>query len=604
MVDPVEYPKRGEEAVPDAPAQAPQGLTTAFSPATGGVDPREHLSKLQGLFVLSQLMAESRDQDHILRLAGSSVPSLGPFRLVGIHLRDSGWSSQAGARGTPRARADIETQLAKLMGGGGPLVVRGHGWAWAFSLRTVEGPVGHLTVACDSEPSAWAHFLLGVLTQQTAIALANARLYARQRAQATELQMANAALATTISALERGTAIHERLTQVAVAGEGEEGIAHALHELTGWPVAIEDRHGNLRAWSGPGRPDPYPRQSPPVREKLVHKALDAGRPIHEANGLLTVASPRADVLGVIVLVDVPRGEAERAQVALEHAATVLAMELARLQSVAETELRLGRDLVEELLANTDERAALSRAHALGYDLRRPHRVAIVVEDPPRRRDPDSRFHAVRRAARDAALGTLLVPRGDAIVVLAQAERVWDIFHRRLLSELSADVWVAVGGPSEDLGDFPRSYHEARLALRMRNTDGTGQRTLFYEKLGTYRLLAEVGELGVIDRFVEEWIGTLIAYDSDHRAELVGTLSSYLECGGSYDATATKLSVHRNTLKYRLRRIREISGRDLKDPDTLFNLQLATRAWITRQALKSREDVIAGTEATSPRSDPS
>jgi DNA-binding PucR family transcriptional regulator len=75
------------------------------------------------------------------------------------------------------------------------------------------------------------------------------------------------------------------------------------------------------------------------------------------------------------------------------------------------------------------------------------------------------------------------------------------------------------------------------------------------------------------------------YDTSHGAQLVLTLSEYLECGGNYDATAKVLLVHRNTLKYRLRRIREVSGHDLGSPDTQFNLQLATRAWRTVQALR-------------------
>ena len=64
------------------------------------------------------------------------------------------------------------------------------------------------------------------------------------------------------------------------------------------------------------------------------------------------------------------------------------------------------------------------------------------------------------------------------------------------------------------------------------------------------------------------------------------VSRYLECGGGYEATAAALSVHRSTLKYRLQRIREISGHDLSNPDTAFNLQLATRGWQTVQGLRS------------------
>ena len=59
---------------------------------------------------------------------------------------------------------------------------------------------------------------------------------------------------------------------------------------------------------------------------------------------------------------------------------------------------------------------------------------------------------------------------------------------------------------------------------------------------------------------------------------------WLQHGGGYEATSRALSVHRSTLKYRLQRIRELTGLELNDPDVHFNLQLATRAWGTLQAL--------------------
>jgi DNA-binding PucR family transcriptional regulator len=90
----------------------------------------------------------------------------------------------------------------------------------------------------------------------------------------------------------------------------------------------------------------------------------------------------------------------------------------------------------------------------------------------------------------------------------------------------------------------------------------------------------------VERFVRRWLSSLLDYDSRKGSELVHTLSRYLECGGNYDHTALALSVHRSTLKYRLQRIRDISGHDLTDPDTTFNLQLATRAWQTLRSLQT------------------
>ena len=104
-------------------------------------------------------------------------------------------------------------------------------------------------------------FVIQVLAQQTGVAVSNARLHARERATAAELAGTNAALAETVASLRRSMDIHDRLTQVAVSGEGQPGIAKALHELTGMPVVIEDRYGNLAAWAGPAGRTPT-RTSP------------------------------------------------------------------------------------------------------------------------------------------------------------------------------------------------------------------------------------------------------------------------------------------------------------------------------------------------------
>jgi hypothetical protein len=231
-------------------------------------------------------------------------------------------------------------QLAVVSTAGGAIAVGHAEWGWAFPLRSVGGHLGFLAVSADTEPTAAEQFSLRVLAQQTGVALANARLHTQQRRQATELIDINQQLAETVAALERSTAIHDGLTRVAFAGEGQEGIAEAVHKLTGFAVAIEDRYGNLRAWAGPDRPDPYPKESPDQREAAVHDALDAAVPIRHGGRLVVAAQPRDDVVGILALVDPNEVAGDDARVAIEHGATVRAIELARLSSIAETELRL------------------------------------------------------------------------------------------------------------------------------------------------------------------------------------------------------------------------------------------------------------------------
>jgi serine phosphatase RsbU (regulator of sigma subunit)/anti-sigma regulatory factor (Ser/Thr protein kinase) len=290
---------------------------------------RDQLSNLQGLLTLSMLMTESTHEDQILSLAATSVPSLSGCRVVGVYLDEEGWQAEVTHLSPEHVRAEVETQLSTLGPSGGTVAIPGQAWAWALPLRRIQDHIGYFVVAASEAPSQATQFLLRVLAQQAGVALANARLHAMERAHAEQLRCANATLAEIVSALEHTTRIHDRLTRVAVAGEGQEGIARAVYELTGYPVSVEDRYGNVRAWVGPEGSAPDPRGPQSRRDQILRRALREGRPIRADGRLTAVASPGAHILGVLVLVD-PEGTAgDQEQIALEHGATVLAMELAQ-----------------------------------------------------------------------------------------------------------------------------------------------------------------------------------------------------------------------------------------------------------------------------------
>jgi sugar diacid utilization regulator len=542
---------------------------------------RAQLARLEGLVALSMVLIENDDDAGIIALAATALPELATARLEGVYLLDAGWQAVAG----PSARAvtaDLEAELAEMAVGGGALLA-GAPWAWAYPLRSVAGHFGFIVVTADQEPLDEEQFALQVLAQQTGFALANAYLHRRERAIAAKLRTAS-------DAFEHSTAAHDRLMQASVSGQGQQGIADVLHELTGFPVAIEDRHGNLRAWAGPDRPEPYPKDPPQRRAEAIERATRAGGAVRHGDRLVVVAHSRSESLSVVALVDPSSAAGAAEHTALEHGAAVLAVELARLQSLDEAELRLGRDLVEELLDGAvDGERALARAQVLGYDLARPHRVVIVCRRT-RAESDDGLFDAVRRAARATDGGTLMAARHGTVVVLAHAERVWEGFRVAVVDELQGEPCrVGVGGTCQAVTEFGRSHREAELALRIQVAAQMSERAVVFDELGVFQLLAEAQEPATVARFTRHWLGALLDYDADHDAELVVTLSRYLESGGSYEATASALSVHRSTLRYRLQRIRDISGFDIGAPDERFNLQLATRAWHTLAALGDEPD---------------
>jgi DNA-binding PucR family transcriptional regulator len=437
-------------------------------------------------------------------------------------------------------------------------------------------------VHADGEPSPEQRFLLRTLAQQTGVALVNARMTQQDRERAAELSRVNEALAAGLADLRHTLEIHSRLNDVALSGRGRQALADAVHELTGFGVAVEDRYGNLRAWAPGDPPDPYPKPSPAARERFLRALSSDRRPQRHGDRLVALASPRSDVVGVMALVDPEQQAGDFDRVTLEYAATVLAVELARLASTAEAELRFRRDLVDEVLAGVDDEAAvIHRGQALGLDLERPHRAVVVHGHGPGPR-PDQFLPVVTRVAREFGAGSLIVGRGDSVVLLTDLELNWDGFGRAVAAALGdATCRIAVGGLCRGPSEFARSHREAQLAMNLQ-VSGAGPDVLAWESLGIYGILSNAEDVARVEQFVHAQLGLLLDYDAQRGANLVETLFHYLESG--LTAASGILILHRNTLKYRLQRIAEISGHDLSDRGTRFNLQLATRAWQVLRAL--------------------
>jgi DNA-binding PucR family transcriptional regulator len=559
----------------------------AWPPSPGEPNDRAALSDLRALLALSMLMTEAADADAVLAIATEAVPSLTRCHVEGVLLTDGGWVHTADPGMGRAMRAHLEDQVATMGAMGGPVELRTEGWAWAYPMRSLRGNAGFFIAASAREPSTHQQFQLRLLAQQTGLALTNSRLHAKERANAQARGALNEKLAQTVSALRQGMEIHQRLTDAAASGVGVEGITHVVHDLTQLPVVVEYRNGDRCSSAGTATASVGLGLSASKREQLLADALAHPRSIRQGDRWVALARSRDEILGVMVLIDPESSARKQDLLALEYGATVLAIEFAHIQNVAESELRLRRDIVEDLLAGTDSDSVLVRVRGLSYDLERPHRVVLVDADSGY--GSDRLFQAARHAAAELEIGSLLVNRADAIVLLAHTDMGWDKL-RAAIERALGDGWcrVAASGLCQQASDFPQSYREAQFVLRLLPPGGG---SMCFDDLGVLRLFGLTANPADLEDMISRWLGTLLRYDESHGSNLVATLSAILENGGNQEQTATALTIHRNTLKYRLKRIREISGHDLTDPDTHLHLHLATRAWRALDALTSLDNTV-------------
>ncbi|MGX7681208.1 PucR family transcriptional regulator [Jatrophihabitans sp. DSM 45814] len=562
----------------------PQG--TGYAQATGydGATGRAQVSDLYGLFTVSMMMFGERDGAAIMRLCTSSFPSLGSLRVEAAFLNEADSMVPVDiGRDVPESLA---SQVADAGAQGGRVDVDGSPWGWAMPLISLSGCRGCVAVSAPEEPQRYELFLLDVLVRQTAAALENAALY-REVAQYTvglramneERAAVNEQLRTTVQDLERRTRMHEMLTEASRAADVPAALVKALRDLTGLAAAVEDAFGNIQQWAAQDSQNKYEPLSSAVRDEICQAAIArAGRAVRAKGRLLALARPGNEILGAVVLADPRRVAGDYEFFVLEHAAVVLGMELAHRRSLVEVELRLRRQLVDDLITGTDDSDnAVVRAAAVGHDLTVPHRAVVIRWSGLA--DDELLASSVERATTQLGLKSLIARRSKNIVLLVAGDPPAKDLYNRICRELhSVTGSVGIGGPANASGDLPRSYEEAKHAVAIRAKSRTPHGVTTFEDLGIYRILA-IGELGgEIAAYVTLWLGSLIEYDAKRHTTLVETLAEYLDHGGNYDLTAAALLIHRSTLRYRLRRIRELSGFDLAEVESRLNLHVATRAW--------------------------
>ncbi len=285
----------------------------------------------------------------------------------------------------------------------------------------------------------------------------------------------------------------------------------------------------------------------------------------------------------------------------------VALERARLNAARTGERKLAEAIVTILASGSGEGAApaeiasLMRAAGLPPDGR--YLVAAVGVEADGVTGPNAdRWHCdlAGELVFPAAEGVLAAPLGNEIVVLVPApgdrapgdgddpDGSAPAAHRFAATIRAAQpvvesdrsrvrLTVGVSGPAESVTALPGALHEAGSARRLAALRGTSAVSVVTsDEVTSHELLLATVPASVLRSFRERLLGPLLAYDDQHRAELLPTLREFLACSGSWNVCAARMYVHVNTVRYRIRRIEELTGRDLSRLDDQVDFFLALR----------------------------
>jgi len=421
--------------------------------------------------------------------------------------------------------------------------------------------------------------------------------------------------------LKRSIEIHRRFTELVLDGKGVNEICRTLAELLESSVVIEDASFHLLAHAGssadPHRKETILRQGTPARvlfdpqiQRMLREVEAKRAPVKvppfphvgmSRERLIAPILAGGQVLGYISVLDHPPHNEELAFMAIEQAALVLALAVAKERELSEVEGRVRGEFLEDLLHGTygDESAAQRRARHLGYPLQGSHIVMLVDIDDFRgfnraRQISEDAIQALKRdflrrvtgVVRTSYARALVQGRSDQVVsLLPLGTEVGDhqirvhalgVQIQQAIADWKPGFTVSVGfsGPAEAPAGVAGSLREVTSVMESLARFKRWSQVIAVPELGLTGLLAAVTDERLVD-YSRRHLGPLIKHDTSRKGNLVATLRAYLETGEQQQA-AQRLRVHPNTLRYRLDRIREISAVDLEDPETRLNLAVALR----------------------------
>jgi purine catabolism regulator len=382
-------------------------------------------------------------------------------------------------------------------------------------------------------------------------------------------------LAEQYEVLQRAVDAEHVLTRAVMEGGGADAIAASLAKVTGGWALLLDLHGL-----------PIAATSPTARQRAprVWEELRGSRP--EGTGFSLTLVDRGHHIWIqpvgaqgrveaFLAVGKPEALTPMDRIVAGHALSLFAIELAKSRAVAEAERRLQGDFFDALAGGAlPAQEAVRGLQRFGFDRDAPLVVAAIEggNDP----SPDELAYAAEDHLSRGG-GAYLISQSEAgIHVLLPASPSPELGGLRaaIAERTGGDVRLGSGGTAE-AEQVGRSLREARYALqvcRLEGWDSAG-----FEDLGTYRLLLSMADPDALRAFADAMLKPLDGYDREQGGELTASLRAFLQHNARWETAAAELFVHRHTLRYRMRKVEELTGRDLSSSFDRMEFWLALRA---------------------------
>ena len=391
--------------------------------------------------------------------------------------------------------------------------------------------------------------------------------------------------------LQRGIAMHKRLERIVLEERGLGEVVRALSAAIGGAVVVLDARGDELASAAFRRPWAEDALAD-LRAEVARRGGAAGGSNGHRPDAVAFAPQHPEVYGRSLALPVVtnagtvpqawlaasrdgQGLGDFERLILQQAVTVVALELMRRRVVRETEHRLAADLLAGALAGRVDPGELeSRLRPFGVR----ESAAVLVFD---HEASDGALGELDRVLADLGVpGLVAAHEGLACAVVDPGVLDPVAVASRARERLRAPGRAAESRPAP-LGSLRRSFHEARCALEASALGpGPVPGVASYRDLGAFQLLLSLQDDDALRLYCDSLLGPL-EQGASHAgaldaAELLRSLEVFIEENGQWERAARRLFCHRHTLRYRIRRVEELTGRSLDSARDRIDFWLALR----------------------------
>ncbi|WP_025784243.1 helix-turn-helix domain-containing protein [Sporosarcina sp. D27] len=464
----------------------------------------------------------------------------------------------------------------------------------AIPLKDTEGTLGVITLSSHDNNSHYPSNFMDILhsfTPMISLAYRHHVLKKKEVALEKELLLTAKALRKEHDQQQKTADLYNELTTLSNQNKGIQTMMLAFQHYITAPISLYDELFNRIADvnQAPTLLPPGFISTKEVQYVISMKKWQVYNQTDETSIIIIPIVGSNSVIGFLLTYIEKEKFHHVDRMLLEYGSSLISLEMMKQQSILEAQRVIYGDLFEKIIFGASDSQLDQQAKNLGFQPEDFY-VALICSEIEHNSKKDNRFERekwmrwIEEALKLYKIKGIVTQRGDQVIAFLSFPEVEGKISARkaltnfteYLNKVNFPVYIGLGRMYESFHDIRKSYGDAEKSLLLLKKR-KNRRVHKFSDGGIYRILLDFDNKE-LETFLEDHLGALLDYENKKNGDLLETLIVYVENNRNLKNTIDALTIHQNTLYYRVKRIEEILDISLANPEQWFDIQLACKIY--------------------------